>query len=123
MKKQTVSAEQIRKIARLAKLRLAEDQCTLYTQQINAILEHVKTLEQVDVSGVEPLSHVLELVNVSRQDQPAASLARETVLANAPGHATADDKGQQATDGEFFLVPSVVTPALRVRPGVLKTGR
>ncbi len=112
MKKQTISAEQVRKIARLAKLRLAEDQCALYTRQINAILEHVKTLEQVDVSGVEPLSHVLELVNVSREDRPAASLARETVLANAPERTAADDKGQQTTDGEFFLVPAV-----------LKTGR
>ncbi len=111
MKKQTVSAEQIRKIARLAKLRLAEEQCALYTRQINAILEHVKTLEQVDVSGVEPLSHVLELVNVSREDSPAASLARETVLANAPQRESADSQGQQTTDGEFFLVP-----------GVLKTG-
>ena len=112
MKKQTVSAEQIRKIARLAKLRLGEEQCALYTRQINAILEHVKTLEQVDVSGVEPLSHVLELVNVSRDDRPAPSLARDTVLANAPQPASADEKGQRTTDGEFFLVPAV-----------LKTGR
>ncbi|MCH8837315.1 MAG: Asp-tRNA(Asn)/Glu-tRNA(Gln) amidotransferase subunit GatC [Candidatus Marinimicrobia bacterium] len=112
MKKQTVSAEQVRKIARLAKLRLGEEQCALYTRQINAILEHVKTLEQVDVSGVEPLSHVLELVNVSRQDRPTASLARETVLANAPQRATDGSQGQRTTDGEFFLVPAV-----------LKTGR
>ena len=112
MKKQTVSAEQIRKIARLAKLRLAEDQCALYTRQINAILEHVKTLEQVDVSRVEPLSHVLELVNVSREDRPAASLEREKVLANAPQRPAAGGEAQRATDGEFFLVP-----------GVLKTGR
>ncbi|MCH7851447.1 MAG: aspartyl/glutamyl-tRNA amidotransferase subunit C, partial [Candidatus Marinimicrobia bacterium] len=69
-------------------------------------------LEQVDVSGVEPLSHVLELVNVSRDDRPAPSLARETVLANAPQPASADEKGQRTTDGEFFLVPAV-----------LKTGR
>ncbi len=109
-KKQTVSTTEIRKIARLAKLRLADEQCALYTQQINAILEHVRTLEKVDVSDVEPLSHVLELVNVSREDQPAPSLAREKVLSNAPAHDDEGGSGQSATDGEFFLVPGVLKP-------------
>ncbi len=109
--KQTVSTTEIRKIARLAKLRLADEQCALYTQQINAILEHVRTLEKVDVSEVEPLSHVLDLANVSRDDQPSPSLPREMVLSNAPAHGDGDESGQSATDGEFFLVP-----------GVLKTG-
>jgi len=110
-KKQTVSTAEIRKIARLAKLRLADEQCALYTQQINAILDHVQTLEKVDVSEVEPLSHVLELVNVSREDQPSPSLPREKVLSNAPAQTDEDESGPRATDGEFFLVP-----------GVLKTG-
>ncbi len=105
--KQTVSPEEIQKIARLAKLHLDDEQRDLYTQQINVILEHVQKLQTLDVTDVEPLSHVLDLVNVTRKDQAAASLPRDRVLANAP--LTEDSpSGKRATDGQFFLVPKVI---------------
>jgi len=106
--RQTVSPEEIQKIARLAKLHLDEEQRDLYTQQINAILEHVQALQTLDVADVEPLSHVLDLVNVTRKDEPAESLLRDKVLANAPLTGPADDPEKRATDGEFFLVPKVI---------------
>ena len=105
--KQTVSPDEIQKIARLAKLHLDDEKRDLYTQQINAILEHVQKLGTLDVAGVEPLSHVLDLVNVTRKDEPDASLPRDIVLANAP----LTEKGspdKRATDGEFFLVPKII---------------
>ena len=106
--KQTVTAQEIEKIARLAKLHLSADQRDLYTGQINAILEHVQTLEALDVSHIEPLSHVLDLVNVSREDRAAPSLPREAVLANAPVIASEGASEERATDGEFILVPVVL---------------
>ncbi|MBA7658472.1 MAG: Asp-tRNA(Asn)/Glu-tRNA(Gln) amidotransferase subunit GatC [Calditrichaeota bacterium] len=105
--KQTVSREEIQKIARLAKLHLDDEKRDVYTQQINAILEHVQKLETLDVADVEPLSHVLDLVNVTRKDESAGSLPRDKVLANAP--LTEDGPPEKrATDGEFFLVPRVI---------------
>ena len=106
--KQTVSPGDIQKIARLAKLHLDEEQRDLYTQQINAILEHVQKLQTLDVADVEPLSHVLDLVNVTRKDEPAGSLPRDKVLANVPLTGPADDPEKRATDGEFFLVPRII---------------
>ncbi len=104
---QTISAEDIRKIARLAKLRLDPSQVGTYTEQINAILEHVQVLEGVKVDGVEPLSHVLDITNVSRVDRAAPSLDREKVLGNAP-ITDAGPPEKRATDGEFILVPRVI---------------
>ncbi|MEE9162624.1 MAG: Asp-tRNA(Asn)/Glu-tRNA(Gln) amidotransferase subunit GatC [Candidatus Neomarinimicrobiota bacterium] len=104
---QTISAEDIRKIARLAKLRLDASQVGIYTEQINAILEHVQELEGLEVDGVEPLSHVLDMTNVSREDRTAPSLERDKVLGNAPV-TEAGPPEKRATDGEFILVPRVI---------------
>lgn len=106
--KQTVSPEEIQKIARLSKLHLDDEKLDLYTQQINSILEHVQKLQELDVDDIEPLSHVLDLVNVTRPDESAVSIERNRALANAP---LVDDSSpeKRATDGEFFLVPKVIT--------------
>jgi len=106
--KQTVSPEEIQKIARLSKLHLDDEKLELYTQQINAILEHVQKLQELDLTGIEPLSHVLDLVNVTRPDESAVSMEREKALANAP-LVEAGSPAKRATDGEFFLVPKVIT--------------
>ena len=106
--KATVTREEIQKIAKLAKLHLSDDQLATYTGHLNEILEHVRKMEELDVSGIEPLAHVLDLVNVSRQDEPAESLPREQVLANAPDVGKSKAGEERATDGEFFLVPGVI---------------
>lgn len=64
---------------------------------MNDILEYVKKLDELDTEDIEPLSHVLDLINVSRRDEEAASLTREEALMNAP-----------ESDGEFFIVPKVI---------------
>ena len=106
--KATVTREEIQKIARLAKLRLSDGQLATYTEHINEILEHVRKLEELDVSGIEPLAHVLDLVNVSREDEPAESMPREQVLSNAPAINKSEAGEERATDGEFFLVPGII---------------
>ena len=105
--KHTISADEILKIAKLAKLHLDVSKLDTYREQINAILEHAQAIGDLDVEGVEPLSHVLDLINVTRQDRPTPSLDRARVLANAP--LTTKGGGEdRATDGEFFLVPRVI---------------
>ncbi|MFC1620109.1 Asp-tRNA(Asn)/Glu-tRNA(Gln) amidotransferase subunit GatC [Candidatus Neomarinimicrobiota bacterium] len=107
MKKQTVTREAIEKIAQLAKLHLSQDQSEVYTEQINAILEHMQKLDSLDLTDIEPLSHVLELVNMTRDDHAAPSLPRDQVLANVPV-TESEPSEKRATDGEFILVPQVI---------------
>ena len=107
MKNQTVTRETIEKIAHLAKLRLSQEKSEVYTKQINAILEHMQKLDSLDLTDVEPLSHVLDLMNVTRDVHPAASLARDQVLANVPEQGSVPEK-KRATDGEFIIVPQVI---------------
>ena len=96
-KKQTVDRDEVLKIAVLAKLHLSEEQVSLYTDQINEILEYMKQLNELDTEDMEPLSHVLDQINMTRPDEEKASLSRDEALRNAP-----------ETDGEYFIVPNVI---------------
>ena len=96
-KNQTVDRDEVLKIAALAKLHFSEEEVSLYTDQMNEILEYMKQLGELDTKDVEPLSHVLDQINMTRPDEEKASLSREEVLRNAP-----------ETDGEYFVVPNVI---------------
>lgn len=96
-KNQTVDRDEVLKIAALAKLHLSEEEISLYTDQMNEILEYMKQLGELNTKDVEPLSHVLDQINMTRPDEEKASLSREEVLRNAP-----------ETDGEYFVVPNVI---------------
>lgn len=93
-KAQKVTPEEILRIASLAKLKLTEEEVETYTAQFNEILDYMDQLNELDTENVEPLSHVLELVNVTREDEEGPSLSRKEALSNAP-----------ESDGEFFIVP------------------
>ncbi len=92
-----ISRDEVKYIAGLARLTLTEDEITLYTQQLSDILGYIEQLNELDVDNVEPMSHVLDIINVMREDKYLPSLSREEVMANAPDH-----------DGEHFKVPRVV---------------
>ncbi len=108
--KPSVTPEELRKLAGLAKLHLTPAQAQQYAGQISAILAHVQTLEAADTGDLAPLSHVLELANVARLDEPVPSMERDLALGNAPGRDAADKDKPRASDGEFFLVPAVLKP-------------
>ena len=108
--KPSVSPEEIRKLAGLAKLHLTPDQSIQYAGQISAILAHVQILEAADTGDLAPLSHVLELANVAREDDPVPSMERDLALGNAPSRDAAEGDQARTTDGEFYLVPSVLKP-------------
>ena len=92
-----ITPEQVRHVAKLARLHLDEPQLQRLEGQLESILEYVAKLREVDVTGVEPLAHALPLTNVLREDVVEPSLPLEKVLQNAP-----------ESDGPFFKVPKVI---------------
>ena len=93
----SISADQVRWVANLARLDLSPSDLARMTEQLSAILSYVDQLKQVPTDGVEPMAHPLKVHNVFRPDQPASSLPADAALANAPDR-----------QGDFFGVPAVL---------------
>jgi len=79
-----IDREQVLHVARLARLRLSEDEVGRMAGELSGILEHVDRIAGLDLDGVEPTSHVVELENVLRPDEPRPSWPRDVVLKQAP---------------------------------------
>jgi aspartyl-tRNA(Asn)/glutamyl-tRNA(Gln) amidotransferase subunit C len=79
-----ISREDVLHVARLARLEIPEDQIERVQAELGAILEAVGKVSELDLEGVEPTSHPLDLVNAWDEDEPRPSLSREDALANAP---------------------------------------
>ncbi len=79
-----IEREQVLHVAKLARLGLAEDEVETMAGELSGILEHVNRIAELDLEGVEPTSHVVELENVLRADVPHESLPPEVALASAP---------------------------------------
>jgi aspartyl-tRNA(Asn)/glutamyl-tRNA(Gln) amidotransferase subunit C len=79
-----IDREQVLHVARLARLRLSEDEVQKMAGELSGILEHVDRIGQLELEDVPPTSHVVELENVLRPDEPRPSWPREVVLAQAP---------------------------------------
>ena len=71
-------------VAQLARIRLTADETEEMQQQLDRILDYVKTLQELDVREVEPMAHAVPLENVLRKDETRACLDRDRALANAP---------------------------------------
>lgn len=91
-----IGREQVLHVARLARLALTDEEVERFRGQLSAILEAVGKVSELDLEGVPPTSHPLDLVNVLADDEPRPSLPREEALANAPD-----------PEGGFFGVPPV----------------
>jgi aspartyl-tRNA(Asn)/glutamyl-tRNA(Gln) amidotransferase subunit C len=79
-----IDREQVLHVARLARLRLSEAEVETMAGELSGILEHVDRIGKLDLDGVEPTSHVVELENVLRPDVPRPSWPKEMVLEPAP---------------------------------------
>jgi aspartyl-tRNA(Asn)/glutamyl-tRNA(Gln) amidotransferase subunit C len=79
-----IEREQVLHVARLARLRLSDDEVETMTGELSGILEHVDRIATLELDDVPPTSHVVELENVLRPDRPHESLPREVALAPAP---------------------------------------
>ena len=79
-----LSLDEVRHVAKLARLRLSDAELEQYRRELSSVLDHIARISELDVEGVEPLAHPVDLVNRLADDQPGESLPVEKVLALAP---------------------------------------
>ena len=90
-----IDREQVLHVARLARLELSEEEVARMTGELSAILDHIEKIATLDLDGVPPTSHVVDVPNALRPDEPRPSLPRDVAFANAP-----------SVDEDGFSVPS-----------------
>ena len=79
-----IDRDQVLHVARLARLRLSEEETARMAGELSTILEHIEKIAELDLEDVEPTSHVVQLDNVLRPDKPRPSWPRERILEGAP---------------------------------------
>lgn len=97
MKKRRITSEEVEHVAWLAHVELSEEEKALFTEQFNEILDYFRKIDEANTENIPPTYHVLDLVNVHREDEAEGSMSREDVLKNAPRK----EKG-------FFKAPRIV---------------
>jgi len=79
-----IDRDQVLHVARLARLRLTEDEVGRMSSELSTILDHIEKIGELDLDDVPPTSHVIEVENVLRPDEPRPCLPRERALEQAP---------------------------------------
>ncbi|MHC4947190.1 MAG: Asp-tRNA(Asn)/Glu-tRNA(Gln) amidotransferase subunit GatC [Planctomycetota bacterium] len=92
-----LSMRQVRHVASLARLRLSDDELEQYRRELTTILDHIATLETLDVEGVEPMAHPAGATDRLDDDEVAPPLPTADLLANAP-----------AAEGDLLAVPKIL---------------
>ena len=92
-----ITREEVEHVAKLARLALEDQEITSLTSQMDAILDYVDKLNELDTAGIEPTAHAVPMDNAFREDRTAAAIGIERALANAP-----------AKSGSCFKVPKVI---------------
>ena len=93
----SVDIDTVKRVAHLARIKVTDNEAGQMTGELNAILSFVEQLDEVDVSGVEPMTSVVEQTMKKREDAVSDGGYPETVVGNAP-----------ASEDNFFMVPKVV---------------
>jgi len=93
-----ISKEQVKHVAHLARLAVTDEEVENLTKDLSAIIHYAEQLNELDTDNVEPTTHVLDLKNVMRKDEPKDWITQEEALKNAP-----DAEGGQ------FRVPSILS--------------
>lgn len=93
----SVTIEQVRYTAALARLKFSDEELVRLSEDLNQILKYVEKMNEVDTSNVEPLSYPVEINKPLREDIVKPGVSREEALKNAPDH-----------DERFFRVPKVI---------------
>jgi aspartyl-tRNA(Asn)/glutamyl-tRNA(Gln) amidotransferase subunit C len=97
MSRETITLDQVRHVAKLGRLALSEAQLLRLAPQLEAILQYVNKIAEVDTAEIEPMAQASSLQNVMRDDVVEPALPLESVLMNAPD-----------VDGRFFKVPKII---------------
>ena len=92
-----ISDNDVRKVAKLARLDLPEEKITTYTGQLESILDYVSQLAEIDTEGVPETTRAVEVTNVTREDGVTPTPVREDILNQAP-----------LREGDFFRVPKIL---------------
>lgn len=92
-----ISKEEVKHVANLARLAITEEETEMFTTQLDAIISFAEQLNELDTTGVESTTHVLEMKNILREDKAEKGLPVEDVVKNAPDH----------KDG-YIRVPSIL---------------
>jgi aspartyl-tRNA synthetase len=79
-----ISRKDVEHVAKLARLKLRDEEVESYQKDLNSILEHFETLQELDTKDIQPMSHVLEMKNVWRNDLSSENRDRDDLLSNAP---------------------------------------
>ena len=92
-----INSETVKRIAELSRLSFNESEIDAFAQEFSSIVKAIDEINSMDLDGIEPMSHVLDLPNVFREDVPNESLTVKQALENAPSH-----------NETFFKVPKVM---------------
>jgi aspartyl-tRNA(Asn)/glutamyl-tRNA(Gln) amidotransferase subunit C len=92
-----VTSEMIDRLAKLARLKFSDEEKAELKVDLERMIGFVEKLKEVDTTGVEPLLHITDAINVLREDEVKQTITKEKALLNAP-----------LTDGNFFKVPKVI---------------
>lgn len=92
-----LTPEEVRHIARLARVGLSQDEMSRFQDQLSQILDYFQRLQEADTENVPPTAHTLAMHNVMRDDEPQPPFDKEDILANAPQR-----------EGDLFRVRAVL---------------
>ncbi|WP_269622311.1 Asp-tRNA(Asn)/Glu-tRNA(Gln) amidotransferase subunit GatC [Prochlorococcus marinus] len=93
-----ITPEDVRKVAKLARLEISEEDVSIYTSQLEKILEYVAQLDNINTDNIPPTTRAVEVVNVLREDTVTKEIDREELLNLAPER-----------EGEFYKVPKILS--------------
>ena len=91
-----ISTDDVKHVAKLARLELTDDEINKYSKQLGDILKYVEQMNEVDTTGIEPMPHAIPVYNVMREDVVKYEQTKDELMANAP----------YEEDG-FFRVPKI----------------
>lgn len=91
-----ITIQDVEHVAKLARLELSEEEKQKFTKQLGDILKYVEQMNEVDTTGVKPMAHAFDFVNVMREDEVAHEQTKEELMKNAPEE-----------ENGFFRVPKI----------------
>jgi aspartyl-tRNA synthetase len=96
-KPERISEEEVKHVAKLARLSVTDAEAEVYQKELNAVLQHFETLQGLDTESADPMSHVLEMKNIWREDVPKGSTKTDSLLSNAPDR-----------ESGYYKVPKII---------------
>ena len=92
-----ITLEEVKRVAALARFQISPEEAEHLTRQLDKTLQYMEKLDQLDTANVEPLAHVMDIVNAFREDKITQQRNTEALLSNAP-----------ARERNFFKVPKII---------------